>query len=159
MGSLHVCGRWLVRGWGGDWGVRIKQCGVVFWMAEGGKERGGGTMGAKFEAPARKSENPFFAAFYGEEMKIGREGKRKEGGRRRKRERRRVFSSAIFVNFLPLPIPPKTLLCSSPPKIETLVLSDEENREVFLCFFRRYSQRRERAHIRGVPQRFSRKNV
>ncbi len=41
-------------------------------MAEGGKERGGGTMGAKFEAPARKSENPFFAAFYGEEMKIGR---------------------------------------------------------------------------------------
>ncbi len=30
MGSLHACGRWLVRGGGGDWGVRIKQCGVVF---------------------------------------------------------------------------------------------------------------------------------
>ncbi len=71
-------------------------------MAEGGKERGGGTMGAKFEAPARKSENPFFAAFYGEEMKIGREGKRKEGGRRRKRERKESFHpqfSSIFSLF------------------------------------------------------------
>ncbi len=70
-------------------------------MAEGGKERGGGTMGAKFEAPARKSENPFFATFYGEEMKIGREGKRKEGGRRRKREREKGLFIGNFRQFSP----------------------------------------------------------